>query len=92
MTYILRFSKNALEDLELHKKSGNKKILGKLEILFSELMMHPKIGIGKPEKLKHNNEELYSRRIDRKHRLVYQIKEEIVTILILSAYQHYGDK
>jgi mRNA-degrading endonuclease RelE of RelBE toxin-antitoxin system len=35
---------------------------------------------------------LYSRRINRKHRLVYAIKDEIVTVLILNAYAHYGDK
>jgi len=55
-------------------------------------MVHPRTGTGQPEKLKHDLEGLYSRRINRKHRLVYNIKEEIVTVIVLSAYSHYGDK
>ena len=35
---------------------------------------------------------LYSKRITRKHRLIYDIKDKVVTVLIISAYTHYGDK
>jgi len=34
----------------------------------------------------------YSRRINRKHRLVYDIQGDIITVVILNAYSHYGDK
>ncbi len=34
----------------------------------------------------------YSRRISHKHRLVYQILEEKVIVLVLAAQGHYGDK
>ena len=55
-------------------------------------MEHPETGSGQPEILKHDLEGLYSRRINKKHRLVYDIKDEIVTVIVLSAHSHYGDK
>ncbi len=92
MSYTLAFSKTALGDIEKHKKSGDKSILKKIHKLLIELMEHPTTGTGKTEILKHNLKGLYSRRINKKHRLVYSIKEEVVTVYVLSAYAHYGDK
>lgn len=92
MRYLLEFSKTGLKDIEKHKKSGNKSTLKKIEKLLTELMEHPLTGTGQPELLKHNLAGLYSRRINKKHRLVYSIKEEIVTVFVLSAYSHYGEK
>lgn len=92
MKYTLEFSETALKDIEKHKKSGDKLVLKKLEKLLNELMNHPTSGAGQPEKLKHDLKGLYSRRINKKHRLVYSIKEQIVTVHVLSAWSHYGDK
>ncbi|GAA5035351.1 Txe/YoeB family addiction module toxin [Marivirga lumbricoides] len=92
MSYTLAFSKTALEDIEKHKKSGDKATLKKIEKLLNELLEHPTSGTGQPEMLKHDLAGLYSRRINRKHRLVYSIEEEIVTVHVLSAWSHYGDK
>ncbi len=92
MTYTLRFSKTALEDIARHKKSGDKATVKKIEKLLNELMEHPTSGTGQPEKLKHDLAGLYPRRIDQKHRLVYSIDEQIVTVQVLSAWAHYGDK
>ena len=60
--------------------------------LLDELEKHPETGTGKPEQLKYFDVPTWSRRISDKHRLVYQIKEKIVTILVLSAWGHYNDK
>ncbi len=92
MSYVLEFSKIALEDIKKHKKSGDKTTLKKIEKLLNELWEHPTTGTGQPELLKHNLQGLYSRRINKKHRLVYSIKAEIVTVYVVSAYSHYGDK
>ena len=92
MSYILEISKTALEDLERHKKSGDKPTLRKIEKLLNELMEHPTKGTGQPEMLKHDLAGLYSRRINKKHRLVYSINEQVVTVYVLSAWSHYGDK
>jgi len=37
-------------------------------------------GIGKPEPLKHEYAGCWSRRIDREHRIVYELSENIVNI------------
>lgn len=92
MSYILEFSKTALADIEKHKKSGDKATLKKLQKLFNELIEHPTTGTGQPEILKHNLTGLYSRRINKKDRLVYSINDEIVTVYVLSTASHYGDK
>lgn len=92
MSYTLEITKTALSDIEKHKKSGDRATLKKISTLLNELIEHPRTGTGQPEKLKHDLEGLYSRRINRKHRLIYDIKDEIVTVIVLSAYSHYGDK
>ena len=90
--YKITFSDHALKDLELHRKSGNKVVLNKIDKLLNELTQHPKTGTGHPEILKHSSEEIYSRRIDQKHRLIYSIYEEIVIVYVFEVYGHYGDK
>lgn len=92
MSYILEFSKIALEDIEKHKKSGDKTTLKKIEKLLNELREHPTSGTGQPELLKHNLQGLYSRKINKKHRLIYSVKAEIVTVYVVSAHSHYGNK
>ena len=92
MSYVLEFTKTALEDIEKHKQSGDKATLKKIQKLLNELMEHPKTGTGQPEKLKHDLAGFYSRRINRKHRLVYSINEKVVTVIVLAAWSHYGDK
>lgn len=92
MKYALEFTETALSDIEKHKKSGDKVTLKKIEKLLNELMEHPTTGTGQPEKLKYDFAGLYSRRINQKHRLIYSIQEEIITVHVLSAWSHYGDK
>jgi len=92
MNFSLEFSPRALLDIKKHKKAGNQATLKKIKKLLIELMEHPETGSGQPEILKYDLEGLYSRRINKKHRLVYDIKDEIVTVIILSAHSHYGDK
>lgn len=92
MSYELEFSKNALNDIKKHKKTGDRATLKKIEKLLNELMEHPRRGTGKPEELKHNLVGFYSRRINKKDRLVYSINDKTVTVYIVSASSHYGQK
>ena len=46
-------------------------------------------GIGKPERLKYEDEERYSRRIDDKNRLVYTLRSG--ALFIISCTGHYND-
>ncbi|MBS9779440.1 MAG: Txe/YoeB family addiction module toxin [Moraxellaceae bacterium] len=90
MTYTLIPTEDYLSGLAKHKKHGNKKLLTKVERFLSELQEHPREGTGQVEQLKHFGErEVYSRRIDREHRLVYEIIEEQIIIILISAYGHY---
>jgi toxin YoeB len=89
MSYHVEFSPQAETDIALLKKSGDKAILKKLKSLLDELSEHPRTGTGQLEVLKHYDEETFSRRINREHRLVYRVYDETVTVLVLSAYGHY---
>lgn len=92
MIFEIDYTFEALEDIEKLKKTGNKVILKKLFSLIQELKQHPETGTGKPERLKHYKQNTWSRRIDRKHRLVYLIDGTKIVVTILGAYGHYGDK
>ena len=89
--YDIEYTPHAIEDIKQLKKNDHNSY-GKLQKLLYELMEHPKIGTGKPEILKYYPAGCYSRRISKKHRLVYRIMEEKVVVLVLSVSSHYGDK
>jgi toxin YoeB len=90
--YKLEFNKQADEDILSLKKSGNKQAIEKLGVLLEELREHPETGAGKPEQMKYNYVGYWSRRITRKHRLIYEILEQIDTINVIRACEHYNDK
>ena len=73
------FSKNAWEDY-LSWQSEDKKVLKKVNSLIKEIQRTPFEGRGKPEPLKFDLKGFWSRRIDREHRLVYQVRGEDVYI------------
>lgn len=91
ITYTLEFDEQALKDIQLLKKS-EKQAYNKLLKLLDELIEHPTTGTGKPEVLKFGLSGFYSRRITQKHRLVYKVDNEQITVLIISAIGHYSDK
>ena len=90
--YLVKISENAIKEIQNLKKTGDKSTNKKLQKILFELEVNPFIGIGNPEMLKYNLNGLWSRRLNKKDRLIYQIKEEIVTVLIISALGHYNDK
>ena len=92
MSYSIELTDEAMSDIEKHKKSGDRKVLIKIDKLLDDLREHPTKGIGKPEKLKHYEVETWSRRITDKHRLVYRIETEKIIVIILSFWGHYSDK
>ena len=92
MKYKLILSPEAKEDIEAYRQAGNKSQLKKISVIFHELEYHPKIGTGKPKKLKYKKSDLWSRRIDRKNRLLYRIEEGIITVIVIAAKNHYDDK
>ncbi|MFC3416999.1 Txe/YoeB family addiction module toxin [Algoriphagus hitonicola] len=89
MTYELVFTPKALNGIEKLKQSGSKPLLKKLKRLLSELSEHPFSGTGQPEQLKHNLAGFWSRRLNREHRIVYAIDQDIVTVTVISVIGHY---
>jgi toxin YoeB len=79
-------AKNHLKEIYL---SGRKKDIIKIENLFLELEEHPKIGTGNPERLKYFDGEVWSRRINKKDRLVYEIYDDEILVNIVSILGHY---
>ena len=91
MCYEIEFTPDAQTDLAKLMKS-EPKVYKKALRFIDELKEHPTTGLGHPEPLKGKPEGRWSRELTKKHRLVYQIFEHEVLILVLSAYGHYGDK
>lgn len=88
MAYTVEFSKEAVADVERLKRN-NPELLKKLAKLIVEVGSHPRSGIGQCERLKGVEAETWSRRINQRHRLVYEIYDERIVVLIVSAYGHY---
>ncbi|MET3129651.1 toxin YoeB [Arcicella rosea] len=84
MSYRLDFTKQAQDDIEFHKKSGNKAVIKKLLTLLEELAEHPFTGTGKPEALKYDLTGLWSRRINHEHRLVYEVVGNTIVVIVAS--------
>jgi toxin YoeB len=82
----LGFTPEAWEDY-LFWQSNNDQILNRINLLLRDVLRSPKTGMGKPEPLKWSLSGCWSRRIDREHRLVYCIKEDMIHIL--SCRYHY---
>ena len=88
--YILDYTDDARQDMQ-RLKLNEAKAYQKLGKLLAELMDHPRTGTGHPEPLKRRPNQ-WSRHITKKHRLVYEIIENKVIVLVLTAYGHYNDK
>jgi len=64
----------------------------KAQKFLEELSEHPRTGTGKPEPLRGEPAGRWSRRISKKHRMIYRIYETEVVVIVISAYGHYDDK
>ena len=63
----------------------------KIMKLILESAKTPGIGTGKPHRLKHKIGEIWSREINKKDRLVYEVLDES-KLIVWSALGHYSDK
>lgn len=83
----IKLTPTAFEDRDFWMTSGQKQIIKKISSLLSDIAEHPETGIGKPEALKYNLSGLWSREINKKNRIIYEIKTNYV--LIHSMRGHY---
>lgn len=86
MSRRIIFESSAFEDFTEWTVS-DKKIYRKIVELIKDINRSPFDGLGKPEPLKHELSGFWSRRIDREHRLIYQVTDE--AIVIIACKYHY---
>lgn len=88
--FRLEIEELAKSDFDKIYKSGDKATIKKLEKIILELEHHPETGSGNPEQLKHQLSGYWSRRLNKKDRLIYQIIEEPDhLVVVVSALGHY---
>lgn len=90
--YQVKISKSVEKELSLIKRSGRKADIEKLNIFFLEISNDPRSGTGKPELLRHKGGEVWSRRLNKKDRFVYEIFEGEILVVVIQALGHYDDK
>lgn len=90
--YRIILSDQARKEYLYFSQSGNKIILNKITVLLNDIAEHPYTGIGKPEPLKYELTDKWSRRITSEHRLVYSVNDDRVEVDILSMKYHYSKK
>ena len=73
-------------------KSGDVKIVKRIKQLLADIAQHPYTGLGKPEALKYSLAGMWSRRINREHRLIYTVDDNRIIVHILAMHSHYGKK
>ena len=92
MRYNVVLSKKALEGIQSFIKAGDWQSINKIKQILEELESHPKTGEGKPKRARQFPGNVWSRRITKKHRLIYEIFENIVTVQVFKVGGHYYDK
>ena len=80
------FTENSWKDY-ISWQTEDKKTLKRINDLIKAISRDPFSGVGKPEPLKSNLTGYWSRRIDKKNRLVYEVLEQ--EIIIVSCKYHY---
>ena len=91
VVYQLIFYKDALKDIDYWKKSGDKQATKKISKIISALEQNPySPAPGEPELLKYAKG--YSRRINKKDRVTYDINEASKEVIIFRMRGHYDDK
>ena len=83
----IEYTLQAKDDLDFWKKSGNAPILKKIRKLIEAILQSPYEGIGKPEGLKYGLTGCWSRRINKEHRIMYEVFDD--RIIVHSLKGHY---
>ncbi len=88
MSRSIRWSDHSWDDY-VYWQSQDKKTLKRINALVKDCQRDPYEGIGKPEPLRGDLDGWWSRRIDDKNRLIYQVNDE--TVSIAGCRDHYDD-
>lgn len=91
MMYRIEVSAGADKVIRKWRKS-NPQLFKKYQKVFHELSEHPRTGLGHPEPLKGGQSITYSRHITAHDRIIYDIYDDIVEVLVVEVEGHYNDK
>lgn len=86
----LVYTPDFLDEIDWLRKN-NKQLFRKVRELAEDILEHPANGKGKPERLKYYAEVVYSRKIDKKNRLIYEVVDA-EHVKLLRCLGHYNDK
>lgn len=89
--FTIEFSSEARKVMAKWKKSDAIKFK-KLTKILDDIQDHPRSGIGHPEPLKGKQDITYSRHITKSDRIIYDIYDELIQVLIIKMEGHYDDK
>lgn len=92
MKYTLIITEEAKIEIASFSRADDKAGAKKVNVLLNELREHPYTGTGKPESLRGNWSGYWSRRINKKDRLIYAVEEDKVIVTVVQAKEHYNDK
>lgn len=84
--YQIKYTRQAVKDVEYIKRAG---LSEKVQKLISVVKVNPFQNPPPYEKLTGDLKDLYSRRINIQHRLVYEVLEQEHTIKIIRMWKHY---
>ncbi len=87
--YELILSEQAQADYDWLAETHGGAFIERVDRLLRQLKNTPRQGIGRPKPLGWDLEGYWSVRIDREHRIVYEIREREVVVLVLSMRGHY---
>jgi toxin YoeB len=68
---------------------NDRRMLKRINLLIDDALRDPSSGRGQPERLKHRASDVWSRRINQEHRLVYRVVEN--DLVIFQTRFHYDD-
>lgn len=73
-------------------KKSNPPLIKKLVRIIKAIAEDPRRGIGHPEPLVGGNDTIYSRHISANDRIIYEIYDEDVVVIVVEVEGHYADK
>ncbi len=84
--YQIKYTRQAVKDVEYIKRAG---LSEKVQKLISVVKVNPFQNPPPYEKLTGDLKDLYSRRINIQHRLVYEVLEQEHAVKIIRMWKHY---
>lgn len=84
----LVFDPAGWEDYQWWQKH-DRRVLARINLLIDDALRTPGEGRGQPERLRHRANDVWSRRINQEHRLVYRVMGN--DLVVLQARFHYDD-